>query len=1582
MNMISTAFPTEMNASNKQSSLVSKLVTAWEKKNSKAARAGGVSLMALSLAACGAEDETAAFSQADIEAATAAGVASVDITSDNAAVIATATAAGVASVDITSDNAAVIATATAAGVASVDITSDNAAVIATATAAGVASVDVTSDNAAAVNLALRNAAAEAGAVTFDGLTDAALLAAIKTADNDGLADAAVAALGLTGITTLTELSAGYTAAVTPAATNFVLTTAVDGVSSFTGGAENDTFVSTLTFTGDARATTSTLNAGDVIDGGAGADTYTVTITGAAVTNAGEIVNVVASNVEKLHVRNFETDASGIAGAGATIQQDSVEFDLANVTGLTEIGVIASNNVEADTVFANAPLVANVVHAGHGDTRVEFTAAAIAGAADSITLTLNDAGTSATDTAAINMNGVETVSVVSTTAANFLTLEDGGYTTVNTSGASALNIEVADTAVTVFSAADATGAVTADLSAITTSGLTSVVGGTGSTDTLVLGGAGVSVTGTGTLNDLDKMSAFETLAIDTAHAVTLSSTASGFNSFDFTTATDQTLTLNTGYTGATSVSITGDVTNGDTITNTANVALTVSANLADLDGTITGGTGTDTINATVDGATQTLATTITGVEVINVTSSATAGTDGGITTVNANVAAAKAMEVNASTLSSTEVFTFDGSAETNGSFTVRGGAAIDIITGGSGADTIYGGAGNDSTLSGGAGNDTIYGDAGDDTITAGTGDDTIYGGTGKDTIVLAGNLTAADTIDGGDGVDILQTSSISAAVLAGVTNVETLQLTTAATATLTADLAFDTIDLKTSAADETVIFSTGYLKAMTVSVEAADVVTNTAADIVLTVTADSDDLASGDNTLLTGANLSGVVNTLTVTNTTGTIDMQTDIAGFDVLNIVDHATTAGNDLGVDLTGYGASGEALTVNAATLDTGEVFTITGASTANLTVNAGAAKDVLVLGTGTDVINAGGGNDTITAGTNITYADVIDGGDGTDTMTASTLNDVDLMYVSNVENLTIDGTSTLGAYASIAAIAKVTVTGGDSITGTGMTTGVTYVGDALSNNDTLTGGSGNDTFSFAGVAGLEDADAVDGTSGTDSISFDNSLGRVVAGVDLDDISNIDKIIAADADGFSVSQNDTINIDIVANSLAAANTIEIDMSAITDSNDDVIMTNAGSANAFTAYTITGGAGDDIIIAGAAADTITGGGGADNIDAGAGKDTMTGGAGADTYNFASADSKFGAEDNITDFATTSDKINVVMTMTNVTFNGNLNTSTTGVNMNSYLTNTEDGEAVYDSANGVLQVDLNGDASYNNNDLFITAGTVAATDIYYTVSGTAGADTITLNSAANGADFVHIVAATGSEATAEDTINNFSTNDVVIVTGTESAADEFKTAIDVGDTTAGQWQDANGSTIEVILFSDAATTAVTAANWDEDNYQFGMSGAVYQMAASSEVLGSNNADHITAGATDAGIRGGQGADQTAGGGGTDTFIQTDSLGYGVDTITVFTSGTDIIHLNLSDIEGLADVTEMVNLDGGSASAGAMVGVGAAITAAYDLNSGDNDEFLTVANIANAQELETALEVGGDYVITTDQTLTAGDAIIVG
>ena len=59
MNMISIgAFQNEVDASKDQPSLAKKFAAVWEKKNAKAARAGGVSLMALSLAACGSDDDT------------------------------------------------------------------------------------------------------------------------------------------------------------------------------------------------------------------------------------------------------------------------------------------------------------------------------------------------------------------------------------------------------------------------------------------------------------------------------------------------------------------------------------------------------------------------------------------------------------------------------------------------------------------------------------------------------------------------------------------------------------------------------------------------------------------------------------------------------------------------------------------------------------------------------------------------------------------------------------------------------------------------------------------------------------------------------------------------------------------------------------------------------------------------------------------------------------------------------------------------------------------------------------------------------------------------------------------------------------------------------------------------------------------------------------------------------------------------------------------------------------------------------------------------------------------------------------
>ena len=123
MNMISTgAFLTEMNAPTEENRLVKSLVLLGKRKIQKG-RVGGVSLLALTLAACGDEDETP-FSQADVDAA----VAAVDITSDNDAAILVA----IQAVDATATTVAQVA---ANATAAVDITSDNAAVVAAAEAA-------------------------------------------------------------------------------------------------------------------------------------------------------------------------------------------------------------------------------------------------------------------------------------------------------------------------------------------------------------------------------------------------------------------------------------------------------------------------------------------------------------------------------------------------------------------------------------------------------------------------------------------------------------------------------------------------------------------------------------------------------------------------------------------------------------------------------------------------------------------------------------------------------------------------------------------------------------------------------------------------------------------------------------------------------------------------------------------------------------------------------------------------------------------------------------------------------------------------------------------------------------------------------------------------------------------------------------------------------------------------------------------------------------------------------------------------------------------------------------------------------
>jgi len=139
--------------------------------------------------------------------------------------------------------------------------------------------------------------------------------------------------------------------------------------------------------------------------------------------------------------------------------------------------------------------------------------------------------------------------------------------------------------------------------------------------------------------------------------------------------------------------------------------------------IDGGSGLDTVAFTAGGDIALSAASLSGVERLVVYGSGTPGTTA-LTTNDSNVAAGGELYVGATFLGAGNSLIFNGTAETDGRFTVAGGAAGDTLAGGGGRDW----------LDGGAGSDTLYGMSGNDWLLGGLGADTLRGGTGTDFFV--------------------------------------------------------------------------------------------------------------------------------------------------------------------------------------------------------------------------------------------------------------------------------------------------------------------------------------------------------------------------------------------------------------------------------------------------------------------------------------------------------------------------------------------------------------------------------------------------------------------------------------------------------------------------------------------------------------------------------------------------------------------------------------------------------------------------------------------------------------------------------
>jgi len=426
-----------------------------------------------------------------------------------------------------------------------------------------------------------------------------------------------------------------------------------------------------------------------------------------------------------------------------------------------------------------------------------------------------------------------------------------------------------------------------------------------------------------------------------------------------------------------------------------------------------------------------------------------------------------------------------------------------------------GTGNvlDNVITGNTGANALYGLEGNDTLNGGAGADTMTGGAGN------------DTLDGGTGAD----------TMAGNAGNDTYVVD-------------DAGDVVTEAANEgTDLVQSSISYTLGANVE----------NLTLAGTADLNGTGNTLNNTITGNSGNNVID--------GGAGVDTLIGGagndtYMVDNTSDVITEVAGG-GTDSV-YASASYTLSANV------ENLTLTG--TANLNGTGNTLDNVLLGNSGNNTLNGDAGNDTLDGGSG---ADVMIGGAGNDSYVVDEMGDV-------VTELAGEGTDTVQSaigYTLVDTLENLTLTGSESLTGTGNAGANVLTGNAgdnalygLAGDDTLLGNAGNDLLD-----GGTGADAMSGGTGDDTYVVDD-LGDTVTE-------------AADA-----------GIDRVQSSISYTLGSNVENLNLLGSTDIL-----GTGNAL----------DNIIVGNAGNNQLDGGAGSDTLDGGAGNDTLLGGAGDDSYVF-------------------------------------------------------------------------------------------------------------------------------------------------------------------------------------------------------------------------------------------------------------------------------------------------------------------------------------------------------------------------------
>ena len=358
-----------------------------------------------------------------------------------------------------------------------------------------------------------------------------------------------------------------------------------------------------------------------------------------------------------------------------------------------------------------------------------------------------------------------------------------------------------------------------------------------------------------------------------------------------------------------------------------------------------------------------------------------------------------------------------------------------------------------------------------------------------------------------------------------------------------------------------------------------------------------------------------------------------------------------------------------------------------------------------------------------------------------------------------------------------------------------------------------------------------------------------------------------------------------------------------------------------------------------------------------------------------------------DMATTTDAAN------DVTINASAVTGSVTYTQTDGVGTITTGSAADTISFGAEDITLNTGAGNDSITLTVVATTA------HSVDGGEGTDTLTVNTAAGPAD---------ADMTTT-TLNNIEVLTFVTdasdflasqmsgktYTITDGAGFELDSALSIDLTTID---------LSTLTFEDATdvvtvdltqiATSLTAAQ----GFTYVGSDAADTVTGSANadtISGGDGVDNISAGAGNDTISAGEGGDTIDTGTGSDTVDLTETTA-AADTVKVGATTTssvsitgfdvggaatdDDLELDLSDIEGLTAVTNLVSGDGADVAAGAHTLL-SVTTSGTDIGAAANTILTLDGDYASASALEDALEDGGSLELIFGAFGTAGDTILV-